>query len=132
MKSGLEFEYMTKQVKIFCLFVLMFLPLVVNANAELPDPTRPANFFVEDTEPIYVEEFNIETKEKISWKLSAIRISDKDRTAIVNGKLVRIGDEVSSAIVAEINPLSVVMNYEDKKLIVRLFENQVIKDYKTQ
>jgi hypothetical protein len=119
---------MTKQVKIFCLFVLM--PLLVSANAELSDPTRPANFFVEDTEPVYVEEFNIETKEKVSWKLSAIRISDKDRTAIVNGKLVRIGDEVSSAIVSEINPLSVVVNYEDKKLIVRLFKNQVIKDYK--
>jgi hypothetical protein len=121
---------MTKQVKIFCLFVLMLLPLFVSANTELPDPTRPANYFVEDTEPVYVEEFNIDTKEKISWKLSAIRISDKDRTAIVNGKLVRIGDEVSSAIVAEINPLSVVVNYEDKKLIVRLYKNQVIKDYK--
>lgn len=121
---------MPEQVKMFFLFTLITFPLSVHANAELPDPTRPANYFDEDTEPVYVEEFDIETKEKISWTLSAIRISDKDKTAIVNGKLVRIGDEVSSAIISEINPLSVVVNYEDQKLIVRLFRNQVIKDYK--
>ncbi len=106
-------------------------PLLASSNAELPDPTRPANYLVEDTEPVYVEAYIDDAKEKVSWRLSAVRISDNDRSAIVNGKLVRVGDDVSSATITEINPLSVVINYEDKKLIVRLFNNHVVKDYKT-
>jgi type II secretion system (T2SS) protein B len=120
---------MTRQANSIYFFILATLPLTVSSNAELPDPTRPANFFVQDTEPIYIEE--IFTKEKVSWRVSAIRISPDDRSAIVNGKLVRVGDEVSSATIAEINPLSVVVDYEDRKLIVRLFNNQVIKKYKS-
>lgn len=110
-------------------FILTAIPLFVSGNAELPDPTRPADFMVEDTEPVFIEEFVF--KEKISWRVSAIRISAEDRSAIVNGKLVRVGDEISSGTIAEINPLSVVVDYEDRKLIVRLFNNQVRKKYKT-
>jgi len=107
----------------------MFSPLV-SGNTELPDPTRPANYVVVDDEgPIFFEE--IETRERISLKLSAIRISANDKTAIVNGKLVRIGDEVDTAIIIEINRLSVVVSHEDKKIIVRLYNKQVVKDYKS-
>jgi len=105
------------------------LPLYVSGNAELPDPTRPATFIVEDREPVFFEE--IDVKEKINWKLSAIRISTEDRTAIVNGKLVRVGDDVGPAKVLEINPISIVIDHEDRKLIVRLFNNKVKKDYKS-
>lgn len=118
-------------VKRIHIIVLTILPVFVMANAELSDPTRPATYFEESIEPIYVEEFDSGTKEKISWKLSAIRISDNDRTAIVNGKLVRVGDEVESAKVLEINPLSVLIDHEERKLIVRLFNIKVIKDYKS-
>jgi len=101
---------------------------MVIANAELPDPTRPTTFTVEEREPVFFEE--IDFKVKIKWKLSAIRISDKDRTAILNGKLVRVGDDIGPAKVLEIKPLSVVIDHEDQKLIVRLFNTKVIKDYK--
>ena len=97
-------------------------------NAELPDPTRPATYVEVSTEPVFVEE--IEVKEKMIWKLSAIRISSADRTAIVNGKLVRVGDDIGPAKIIEINPVSVILDHEDRKLIVRLFNNQVVKDYK--
>jgi|LWDU01.1.fsa_nt_gi hypothetical protein len=105
----------------------MFSPLV-SGNTELPDPTRPANYVVDDEEPIFFEE--IETREKISLKLSAIRISASDKSAIVNGKLVRIGDEIDTATIIEINRLSVVVSHEDKKIIVRLYNKQFVKDYK--
>lgn len=108
---------------------LWFIPFVVMANAELPDPTRPATFMVEDIEPVFFEE--IDVKEKINWKLSAIRISKKDRTAILNGKLVRVGDDVGPAKVLEINPLSIVIDHEERKLIVRLYKTTVMKDYKS-
>lgn len=103
--------------------------MVVVAKAELRDPTRPATFIAEDTASVYVEDIN--DNEKVNWKVSAIRISDKDKTAIVNGKLVRVGDDIGPAKVLEIKPLSVVINHEDKKLIVRLFNNQIKKDYKS-
>ncbi|GJM06119.1 MAG: hypothetical protein DHS20C09_21150 [marine bacterium B5-7] len=107
----------------FCL-----LPILAMANTSLSDPTRPANYLVEDSDPVFFEE--ITSKEKIDWKLSAIRISDVDRTAILNGQLVRAGDELDSAKVLEINPVSVVIHHEDRKLIVRLFKTKVIKAYK--
>lgn len=100
----------------------------VIGNNELPDPTRPANYIVKDTEPVFIE--LIDTNEKISWRVTAIRISADDRSAIVNGKLVRVGDEIRSALISEINPLSVIIDYEDRKLIVRLFNNQVKKEYR--
>ena len=102
--------------------------MVSVAKAELSDPTRPATFVTENIEPVYFEEINV--NEKINWKLSAIRISDKDRTAILNGKLVRAGDDIGPAKVLEIKPLSVVIDHEDRRLIVRLYNTKVIKDYK--
>lgn len=112
----------------YTFFIFSLLPILAVANTELPDPTRPANYLIEDNEPVFFEE--VITKDKIDWKLSAIRISDVDKTAILNGKLVRAGDDLGSAKILEINPLSVVINHEDRKLIVRLFKTKVIKDYK--
>jgi len=114
------------------LTILIFFPVSVLANAELPDPTRPANFFVESGEPVYVEVFNESKKEQLSWTLSAVRVSERDKTAILNGKLVRVGDEINQAKVMEIKARSVVINHADKKLIVRLFNDTVIKNYKSK
>ena len=111
---------------------LMLFPAFAMANAELPDPTRPANYIVETDEPVYVEVFNEDTKEQLSWTLSAVRISEKDKTAIINGNLVRIGDEINQAKIVDIKPQSVVIDHEDKKLIVRLFNDLVIKNYKSK
>lgn len=117
-------------MKLLHIILVIFLYPVANviANTELPDPTRPATFIDQDLEPAVYEEPLL--NEKISWKLSAIRISDKDKTAILNGKLVRAGDNINSAKVLEINPMSVVIDHEDRKLIVKLFKNKVIKAYK--
>lgn len=110
----------------------MLIPAFANAKAELPDPTRPANYIIETDEPVYVEIFNENIKEKLSWTLSAVRVSEKDRTAIINGKLVRVGDEINQAKVMEIKSQSVVINHDDKNLIVRLFNDLVIKNYKSK
>ena len=112
----------------YLFFLAWSLPLMAMSNEELPDPTRPATFVDVVAEPVFFEE--IQVKEKINWKLSAIRISADDRSAIVNGKLVRVGDDIGPAKILEINPLSVVIDHDERKLIVRLFNNQVIKDYK--
>lgn len=111
-------------------YIVCLSPMIALAKAELPDPTRPAAYRPENLEPVFFEEVSV--KENINWKLSAIRISDNDRTAILNGKLVRTGDDIGPAKVLEINPLSVVIDHEERKLIVRLFNIKVIKNYKSQ
>ena len=117
-------------VKIFTLLMVFVLPVITLANTDLRDPTRPANYLIDDEEPVFFEDVNL--AEKINWKLSAIRISSADRTAILNGKLVRVGDLVGPAKVLEINPLSIVIDHEERKLIVRLYKTNVIKNYKSQ
>ena len=119
-----------KNLMQYLFFIVCLSPMITLAKAELPDPTRPATYMVENLQPVFFEE--IKTKESINWKLSAIRISDSDRSAILNGKLVRAGDAIGPAKVVEINPLSVVIDHEERKLIVRLFNTKVIKDYKSQ
>ena len=126
MDKGLTMDIM----KYFTLTLIIILPALASGNNKLPDPTRPPSYLDEDDEFEIVEVF--ETRQKIKWKLSAIRISEKGKSAIVNGKLVREGDVVGPAKVLEIRPLSVVVDHEDRKLVVRLFSNQVKKDYKNQ
>lgn len=114
------------------LMLVTLIPVLVYANTELPDPTRPANFIVETDEPVLVEVFSESSKEQITWSLSAVRISDNDKTAIINGKLVREGDEINQAKVLEIKSKSVLIDHENNKLLVRLFNDYVIKNYKSE
>ena len=139
--------------------IISLIPVKVTGNTELPDPTRPANYQIDKDEPVFVEELQLELEQEIIWQVSAIRISEDDRNAIVNGKLVRVGDilipdhsaddDVFSVVKAivnekvlrtgksnhpatiiEINPKSVIIDYKERKLIVSLFKNQVTKDYR--
>ncbi len=112
----------------YSLILLLAISEAVYAYNGLPDPTRPANYILESV-PVFVEQIP-EPGQKLSWQVSAIRISSNDRSAIVNGKLVRVGDKVSLGTVLEINPTSVVVDHKQQKLIVRLFNNQVDKKYK--
>ena len=100
-----------------------------SAMAELPDPTQPADYFVA---PQVVEENEL-PKDLIDWHVTAIRINDKndDRSAIVNGQLVRAGDQIGPAKVVEIKPASVVLDYDNKHVVVRLFSNIVEKKITT-
>jgi hypothetical protein len=68
----------------FSLYLLISLSsLSVYAMNELPDPTRPAHYIIE-REPVFVEQV-VTPGKKIAWTVSAIRISQKNRSAIVNG-----------------------------------------------
>ena len=97
------------------------MPGLLQAEAGLPDPTRPADYM---TIPTDIEIFAAEDlpKQLINWKVTAIRISDKERTAIVNGQLVKPGDEIGPARILEIKPVSVLLDYDNKHVVVRLFE----------
>ena len=109
----------------FLIFIIVFIlnQGPVSAKAELPDPTRPADYRT-STEVIEVYEL---PKEYIDWYVSAIRIKNGDRSAIINEQLVREGEQVGPATVLEIKPVSVLLDYEGKHVVVRLFSNIVEK-----
>lgn len=121
-------SYLVKLLK-RCFYLIFFIPVCAVAMNDLPDPTRPADWLVQ-TEPVFVEQIQIPGK-KIEWRLTAIRIAKNDRSAILNGKLVRVGDMVNSATVIEIQPRAVIVDHEEKKLIVKLLSMEVKKEYTT-
>ncbi|MEX2353012.1 MAG: general secretion pathway protein GspB [Gammaproteobacteria bacterium] len=94
------------------------LPLVaITGRAQaLPDPTRPAQY----QSAIVVQDLPTELHD---WRVTAIRISAQDRSAIVNGRIVRTGDDIGPATVLEIQPVQVILDYDNTKVAVRLFND---------
>lgn len=98
--------------------LLILLPLPVAAES-LPDPTRP---FGHGVEPIQIIQEEALPREQINWRLSGIRISPDDRSAILNGKLLRVGETVDGAKLVEIRPASVLIDFENKRIRVDLLD----------
>ncbi len=86
-----------------------------------PDPTRPTDYFAQT-----IIDGNM-AQQVINWKVTAIQISDKGRTAIVNGRILKAGDEIGNVTVLEITPKSVVLDYDRKELVVSLIPYSVKK-----
>jgi hypothetical protein len=85
----------------------------------LPDPTKPPDYSVN----IQASE---ETSEPVTdFNLTAIRIDKGDRSAIINGRLARVGDMTGPARVLEINPAGVVLYYDQSRHVVRLYDRVV-------
>ena len=105
------------------MWCLCLLSGPAQAATTLPDPTRPADYLVT---PAFVEVEEL-PGELVDWSVTAIRISSKDRSAIVNGRLVRVGDEIGPARVLEINPVSIVLDYDNKHVNVKLFSDRIKK-----
>ena len=107
---------------------VLMLTAVMMLSAEhgsaLPDPTRPADYF---TRTVTADEQPM-VQESINWHLTAIRTSPQGRSAIVNGKLVQVGDEIESARVLEITSTSVVLEYSRKQLEINLIPHRVKKN----
>lgn len=90
------------------------------AAQELTDPTRPAEF-----RPASVAEDL--PAELSNWKVTGIRVTPDDRSAIVNGAIVRAGDETGQATIREIHADRVIIEYRDKLVSVRLFDSLAIR-----
>lgn len=97
---------------------VMFFP-VMAATQGLPDPTRPASYTgrLQNTSDL--------PQELVNWDVRAIKRSGDKRNAIVNGKLVNIGDEIDSATIIDITENSVVLDYGRKELVLRLIPGDI-------
>lgn len=107
-----------------CLLVLAvpgtFISTKLYAES-LPDPTRPADYS-EVTEVITQS-----PQEQINWNVRAIRTSDTGRNAIVNGKLVKVGDKIDSATILAITSNTVVLSHDSKQLVLKLIPAEIKK-----
>jgi hypothetical protein len=108
--------------KILSLVYLVLFTGSVNGQTEiLPDPTRPVGY----NEMLVVAET---PGELVEWKVTAIRISGAERTAIVNNRLVRAGEIIGQAKVLEINADGVTLNHNNQSLKIRLYSETSIKN----
>ena len=116
---------MNTVISIFILLLAMpgiFAPAKLYAES-LPDPTRPAN---------YSEVTEVMTqlpKELINWNVRAIRSSETGRNAIVNGKLVKVGDEIDSATIVAITSNTVVLRHDTKRVVLKLIPAEIKKTH---
>lgn len=104
------------------LLMLPFLLPVVVAAESLPDPTRP---YGHDAQPetIIIEEPS--SGPGVTWNLTGIRIAADRRSAILNGRIVRVGDRVDGAEVLEIDPAGVLIRHENQRIRLNLIDVDV-------
>jgi len=95
---------------LFC-FLLFF---AMDCQAYLRDPTRPENYQESLTNPVQVR------------GLQAIIISSRRKIAIYNGRVLRLGSQLSGFKVMEIQANTVHMEGPDGRMTLFLF-NQTIK-----
>ena len=110
---------------IYILLLVMpgiFTPVKLFAES-LPDPTRPANY--SDMPEVSTQL----PKELINWKVRAIRSSETGRNAIVNGKLVKVGDEIDSATIVDITTNTVVLSHDSKRVVLKLIPAEIKKKH---
>lgn len=101
--------------KLTLVAVILTVPVVMAQSEILPDPTRPAQY----EETLSMQEM---PQSELEWNLTAIRISDSDRSAIVNGQIVRAGQNVGRAKLVDIQPDQVVLEHDNRKFSVKLIK----------
>lgn len=95
-----------------------------DTGAMLPDPTRPYAFATT------VQAEALPT-EGVQWRLSGIRIREGEKSAILNGKLVRAGDSLAGATILEINPADVVLVQDTQRIVVKMILSSIKKPART-
>lgn len=111
---------MKRLIHLQVLGMIVLHPLAVLSQTDsLPDPTRPAQYSNTIAEDI--------TSSLVEWKVTAIRISENDRTAIVNGRIARAGDTIGTAKLLEILPHQVILEYDNRKVSVKLLNSMDLR-----
>lgn len=97
-------------------FTLLLAVAGAAAAGELADPTRPPDF---DAAPPVVEPAPLDRSQ---WTLSLVKISAARRSAVINGRVVRVGEEVDGARVVGIDPRAVQLEKAGERFELRLAE----------
>lgn len=108
--------------KKFYFLVLIILTAVFSLDLygePLPDPTRPADFTGQSAIKTEIP------REFLNWHVRAIRLSASGKNAIVNGRLVRVGDKIDSAKIVAITSNTVVLSHDRKRVTLKLLPEDV-------
>ena len=108
-------------ISTFLLGMASALAAAPAADVSLPDPTRPYAFATA------IEVDQGVGAAAMQWRLSGIRIREGERSAILNGQVVKAGDRLGGAMVVEINPAAVVLMQDSQKIVVKLVLSGVKK-----
>ncbi len=104
-------------------FYLLFLVLVTTVvNADLQDPTRPADYVVDETG--VVSHFKT-SEENSRFVLNEILISGDSKLAIVNDHVVRVNDKVGDSTVKSIDSYEVILTGPKGQVKLHLFGNPI-------
>lgn len=86
----------------------------VSAAVTTIDPTRP--YLYDNLQQI--QAFNPQAD--LEWALSGVKITEGKKTAIINGRLVKEGDDLDGARVIEIKPAEVILLQGQQRIAIRL------------
>ena len=110
MRAGLVFKLTTTLFSLLILLGLCFMPAV---QAQLDDPTRPPGYRL-------VLPGGKKATASTRFLLSSVRISSARRTAVINDRLLEVGNRVNGAKVVAIYPSSVKLKKQGKIFTIRL------------
>jgi hypothetical protein len=85
-------------------------------STALPDPTRPYAY----RQAIDVS--NLPSVKPTEWRLYGIQIRGDMKRAIINGRLVKEGDQLGDATVTAISPTEVKLEQDRRTLVLRLLD----------
>jgi hypothetical protein len=102
----------------FLLLSTSFL-LMVNSFAQSVDPTKPLSAYG-------IADANHANK-VTPLVLETIVYGDKVRTAIINGKVLKVGDTIGRHKVLVVNDKSVTLGLDDERLTLTIFSDVVVK-----
>jgi hypothetical protein len=110
------------------LLLLLLVPTLLPAQA-LRDPTRPPGDYLPPS--LIVEattELEEETDEEMfDWRLEATFTSSLRRRALISGITVTVGDEIGGAVVTNIGPGRVELNYKGEVIGLPLQDTKAKK-----
>jgi len=106
-----------------CVFVFMFFQSALAVeDVHLEDPTRPSDFVNTKTNP------EDKVRPKNTFSLEAIVISDEYKVAIINEKILQVGDMIESKKVVSIDEEKVILSQEKNKDLVLRLSNISVKE----
>ncbi len=94
----------------------MLMPGVAPA-VPLDDPTRPPAAQSSETHEV--------VHEPIRWMLNSTLVSAQRRTAVINDRVVGVGEKINGARVMEILPMAVRLRYDGRELTLVLLKNNI-------
>ncbi|MDY6978354.1 MAG: hypothetical protein SV201_00620 [Pseudomonadota bacterium] len=101
--------------------LILGLMFAAPVSAQLDDPTRPPGY------RLYVPGGKSAAP---SWHVDTIKIGERQRIAVINGKRVREGDSVNGARVLAIQPGYVQLRYKQEEMVIRLVPGGIRKQFR--